>query len=219
MSVLWLVDRGSPREGLAALPAAGPEHVVIYIEPGLTFAALGAQVAQRAGGPMQLIRIVSHGNSGELRLSNGRVTSDNAGAFAFLRGRGVARAVGASIEIHGCGVASGFLPPPRREAGIGNVAVANYGSMQGNLDANSRAGAQASDGTNATLLRGSRGVQFLQRMADVCGVGVRGGVDYQLPDARWQLEGPTITVYPGQSRRAVLHDPQNRFGLGQLFSF
>ena len=61
----------------------------------------------------------------------------------------------------------------------------------------------------------SPGVQFLQRLADVCGVGVVGGVDYQLPDANWRLEGPTITVYPGGSQRSVLNDPANRFGLGE----
>lgn len=64
-----------------------------------------------------------------------------------------------------------------------------------------------------------RGVSFLQGLADVCGAGVRGGVDYQLPYARWQLEGPTITVHPGRMRPVVLSDPQNRLGLGQLFQF
>lgn len=219
MSVLWLVDRGSPREGLAAVPSPGTGHVVVYIEPGVSFSALGTLVAQRVTSPVQLVRIVSHGNSGELHLSNGRVTSENANAFGFLRGRATNRPLGPGIEIHGCGVASGYLPRPRREAGIGNAVVLNYGNMQGQLDANGRCGAAAGAGTNESLLRASRGVQFLQRMADICGVGVRGGVDYQLPDARWQLEGPTITVFPGHSRRAFLDDPQNRFGLGQLFYF
>ncbi len=219
MAILWLVDRGSPREGIAALPAPGPENIVIFIDAGTSFPALGQMVTQRLASPVRDVRIVSHGNSGELRLSNGRVTSESASSFGFLRGRVSGRPLGASVEIHGCGVASGFLPSPRREAGIGRAMVLNYGNMQGQLDGRGMSGPQVGESCNRMLLRESRGVRFLERLADTCGVGVRGGVDYQLPDARWQLEGPTITVYPGRSRQSVLHDPSNRFGLGQLFYF
>jgi hypothetical protein len=216
MPVLWLVDRGSPQESLAALPRQGPQNVIFYIEPNTDFATLAAQIGQRVRGPVRRVCIVAHGGSGRLNFSNGAVTEINVGVLEFLKGRARPAPLVASIEIHGCGVASGYLPP-RRKSGLGNVVIANSGDVRGDPAGWSQPDVQAGQGAITAAIRASRGVQFLQRLADVCGVGVIGGIDYQVPDAHWRLEGPTITAFPGRPQRALLHDPENRFGLGETF--
>jgi hypothetical protein len=213
MATLWIVDRGSPREALAALPASSADQIIVYIETTTALAQLIAEIRQRVQTPVGRARIVSHGNSGQLNFSNGIIRANNVQVFQFLRGL-IRPAFAAGIELHGCGVASDFLPPPRFEPGIGNVAIQNYGNMEGRLTGWGYSGEAAA----ATAIRSSRGVVFLQAMANACGVCVRGGVDYQLPDSTWQYEGPTITVCPGAQQVRLL-DPRNRFGLGQTFSF
>ncbi len=224
MAILWLVDRGSPREGLAALPPDNAANIIIYNERSTTLSQLTQQVRSRVSAPVDRVRIVSHGNSGQLNFSNGVIHVGNADVFSFLRGLVRSHRMGAGIEIHGCGVASADLPPPRMEQGIGNVRLANYGNMQGQLTTWPAPGSDEAlslmlPSSVAAALSVSRGVQFLQRMANVCGVGALGGVNYQLPDTRWEFEGPTITVYPGRSQPSVLSDPHNQFGYGALRLF
>lgn len=209
MPVLWIVDRDGRRlqDAFRLLPVNSLHNIVVDIRRTTTLAELTAEVRRRITQPLTLVRLVSHGDSGQLFFSNGTITSGNIIALQFLRGL-ISRPplIGsAGIEVHGCGVASDFLPPPRRESGIGNVMIQNYGNMEGQL---------AGWGEPTAAIRGSRGVNFLLAMANVCGACVKGGIDYQLPDASWGYEGPAITVCA--NRQATLEDPQNRFGLGQL---
>src|SRR4051794_38437308 len=99
MSILWLVDRGSPREGLAALPGDSQQNIIVYIDRTTDYPSLAAQVGQRVTTPVQRVRIVSHGNSGQLNFSNGLVTAGNVGALAFLRGRVRPNGLGVGVEI------------------------------------------------------------------------------------------------------------------------
>ncbi len=212
MSILWIVDRDGRRleSAFRLLPNDSPTNLIVNIRQTTTLMELAAEVRRRVQHPVRLIRILSHGDSGQLFFSNGTVNANNVAALHFLRGLVLPSGLSGSagIEVHGCGVASDFLPPPRREAGIGNVVIQNYGNMQGQL---------AGWGRTEDTIRGSRGIHFLLAMANVCGVGVKGGLDYQLPDAEWSYEGPAFTV--SSSRQVRLEDPQNRLGLGQFFSF
>lgn len=224
MSILWIVDRGSPAEGLAVVPSVGAENLVYYVERTTAFAELNATISQQLRQAVRLIRIVSHGNAGTLLFSNGRISESNVQVLGFLRGLTGSRALGAGIEIHGCGVASDYLPPPRHEPGVGNVNISNYGNLQGELtpwgyNPPEVAGSSIIGTAASNAMRSTRGFRFLQRLAGVTGVGVKGGVDYQLPDTRWQYEGPTFTVYPDRSRAAELADPSNRLGFGQFVTF
>jgi hypothetical protein len=210
MPILWIVDHNSPHDAFSALPPDSNENIIIHMEP--TTRDLASQVQRRVRVSVTTARIVSHGNSGQLNFVTGVVNASNVNLFHFLRGL-----VTRMIEIHGCGVASDFLPPPRFVPGIGNAGTYHYGNMQGQLTGLWNPG--RGEAMASTAFRASRGAEFLQRMADVCGVAVIGGVDYQLPDSRWGYEGPTITVYPGRNRRSVLTDPQGRYGLGPTFFF
>jgi len=211
MSVLWIVDRDAPHleEAFRFLPDDSFTDLIVDIRRTTTLPELEAEVRRRVQHPVNLVRIVSHGDAGVLLFSNGTLNTANVTALRFLRGlvRLPVFSGSASIEVHGCGVACNFLPPPRIEIGIGNVVIQNFGNMEGLLAV----------GSAEAAIAGSRGVQFLLRMANVCGVCVKGGFDYQLPEAGWGYEGPAITVCP--SRQARLEDPHNRFGLGQLFNF
>jgi hypothetical protein len=214
MAILWIVDRDGPRleAGIRMLPNEDAHNLIVNVRRNTALSDLVAEVRGRVRVPVNLVRIVSHGNSGRLLFSNGTVDIGRVGAFGFLRGL-ITQPVfvgSAGIEIHGCGVASDYLPPPRVEQGIGNVTIANYDNMQGEL---------SSWGNSASGITTSRGVLFLRAFANVCGVGVMGGIDYQLPDASWSYEGPTITVSASPSRQARLSDPRNRFGLGEFYNF
>lgn len=213
MPVLWLVDFDGRRLEVAfsLLPSHSSTNLIVGIKRTTTLDSLISDVQRCVREPVNLVRIVSHGDSGQLLFSSGTVNAANVRMFHFLRGliRQPSLFGIPGIELHGCGVASDFLPPPRIEHGIGNAVTLNYGNMQGYL---------AGWGNLEDTLRGSRGVLFLLSMANVCGVCVKGGVDYQNPDPLWRYEGPTITVCPDPSRQVRLEDPQNRFGLGQLFN-
>jgi len=213
MATLWIVDRGSPAAAFSLLPPDSAQNIIVFNERGTMFAQTIAAVRQRVHSPVSLVRIVSHGNSGRLTLVNGNIDEGNVQAFQFLRGVVRTHLAGVpGIELHGCGVASDFLPPPRVRNDLG-FQVADYGNMQGQMAGWGYSG-EAGAGS---AFRSARGVRFLQAMANVCGICVIGAVDYQLPDARWQYEGPTIAVRPGH-QQLRLTDPTNRFGLGQTVS-
>lgn len=218
MAVLWIVDSNSPREGLALVPADSAQNIVAHVGSGFA-----AATRRRVTTPVRLVRIVSHGNAGELLLSVGTIGESQVGNFQFLRGLSSPPPLCPGIEIHGCGVASAFLPPPVREPGIGGAYTLNYGNMRGELttlphNSDVLAGGMASSSVT-TAIRASKGVRFLQAMANLCGVGVKGAVDYQHPDAQWQYEGPTITVFPSRLQPGLLHDPDNRYGMGTTVLF
>jgi hypothetical protein len=224
MSILWIVDRGSPAAGLAAVPSDSAQNMIFYNERTTVFSVLAAAIRQRLHQPVRLLRLLSHGDAGRLFLSNVQITESNVRLLGFLREFVTPAAIGAGIEIFGCGVASDYLPPPRRESGIGNVAISNYGNMQGNLtsfgySAPESLGSSIIGTAAAGSMRSTRGFRFLQALADVCGVGVRGCVDYQSPDSRWRQEGPTMTVYPNRGRSSEFADPANRYGFGQFVTF
>lgn len=64
MSILWIVDRGSPAAGLVLVPSAGADNSVYYVERTTAFSELNATISQQLQHAVRLIRIVSHGDAG-----------------------------------------------------------------------------------------------------------------------------------------------------------
>jgi hypothetical protein len=116
-----------------------------------------------AGSVTRLV-LAGHGNSGLQQLGSD-VTPQNAWMFRSLAPW--MRRRGASVELHGCGVASSteIDPPPTYEC---------------------------VPGTDAP----GAGRRLLQALANALGQPVTGGVDCQYSDPAWAYEGPTRTARP-----------------------
>ncbi len=220
MTVLWIVDGRSPPEGLAMVPPESATDRVFFIETTTIFPELAAQVRRASGMPASLARIVSHGTAGRLLLSNMPVNRHSVGVFAFLRDVIAPSTPGAAVELHGCGIASDWLPPPSIVPGICNAQVADYGTMQGRTSMWGDVHDGFGDAMLLSQLAHGAGVNFLDRFADACGHAVRGAIDHQTrSDRTWAYGGATIVSYPGLPRQRRLFDPENRLGLGMTHSF
>jgi hypothetical protein len=217
MGILWLVDRRPPLGGFSAVPENGAGTTVIEANPRQSAEALYASplrevlAAAASLGPYNLVRIVCHGEAGHLFFSREGITDGNANAIGALHGQIQAARNRVGIEIHGCGVASSWLPAPRQvpEHQIGfdttrtvyDPGQLNYGGWGAIPD-------------ERALLE-LPGIRLLVRMARAAGVGVKGGINYQWSDAGWSYEGPTISVLHGiGGLRLVLDDPANQLHRG-----
>lgn len=166
--------------------------------------------------PCTLIRLVSHGSAGHMQMGEG-LHYGTVGQLAGLRGLVRNDRQHATVEIHGCGVASSFLPAPvvTNIRGFNNdVVEQRVAYPQGQLQGGSGWGSEEQ------TLQSSTGIRFLLAVARLLGVGVKAGVNYQWSDANWQYEGPTVTVLHGLFGPVVrLEDSANQLGFGRVHEF
>ena len=125
---------------------------------------------------VDLLRILTHGNSGGILLfepfSRGWLNAGNANLFQPFAER---MSPQGRVELHSCGSASDTPIYPRASA-TNNAAT----------------GIRCLPGTS----NGGNGRAFIQAMANALGVPCSGALNCQVYDDNWNFEGPIITCSP-----------------------
>jgi len=127
-----------------------------------------------AGYNIRVLRILSHGNSGQLAFPNLEDASSISSKFKQLQKR--FSPLG-RVEIHGCGVAS-------------ETDILKPGVITPRTKDDCRPG-------RFTGARDGNGVVFLYALARTFGVQTIGAVDVQWADDFWSYDGVTVTLTPG----------------------